>query len=85
MYECILSFCDAMNCGPPSSSGFLQVRILEWVANALLQGIFLTRGSNPQVLLLLHYRLFFTTEPPAKPTFIYTHMQIIAASQSTSI
>ena len=28
----------------------LQARILEWVASALLQGIFLTQGLNPWLL-----------------------------------
>ena len=49
-----LTLCDPMGCSPPSSSvhGILQARILEWVAILLLQGIFLTQGSNPY---LLHY------------------------------
>ena len=50
-----LTLCDPMDSGPPGSSvhGVLQTRILEWVAGALLQGIFLTEGSN---LHLLHCR-----------------------------
>ena len=39
-----------MNCSPPGTSvhGILQARILEWVSShSLLQGIFLTQGSNP--------------------------------------
>ena len=38
-----------MDCNPPDFSvrGILQARILEWVANSLLQGIFLTQGLNP--------------------------------------
>ena len=41
-----------MDCNPPSSSvhGILQARILEWVSHSLLQGIFLTQGSNPGLL-----------------------------------
>ena len=35
--------------------------------HTLLQGIFLTQGSNPCLLRLLHCRRFFTTEPPGKP------------------
>ena len=44
-----------MVCSPPGSSvlGILQTRILEWVAGALLQGIFLTERSNQH---LLHFR-----------------------------
>ena len=30
--------------------GILQARILEWIAILLLQGIFLTQGSNPGLL-----------------------------------
>ena len=33
----------------------------------LLQGIFLTQGSNPCLLHLLHWQTFFTTVPPGKP------------------
>ena len=41
-----------MDCSPPGSSvhGILQARILEWVASALLQGIFPTQGPNPSLL-----------------------------------
>ena len=44
-----------MDCSPPDSSVhcILQTRILEWVANSLLQGIFLTQESN---LCLLHWQ-----------------------------
>ena len=53
-----LTLRDCMDYSPPGSSihGILQVRILEWVANSLLQGIFLTQGSNSQLLNLLHCR-----------------------------
>ena len=37
-------------------SEFFQARILEWVANFLLQGIFPTQESNPHVPHLLHWR-----------------------------
>ena len=39
----------------PLSMGILQRIIPEWVANALLQGIFPTQGSNPCLLRLLHW------------------------------
>jgi len=41
-----------MNCSLPGSSvcGILQARILRWVSHCLLQGIFLTQGSNPGLL-----------------------------------
>ena len=40
--------CDLMDCSPLGSSvhGITQAKILEWVAYFLLQGIFLTQGSN---------------------------------------
>ena len=46
--------CDPMNHSLPGSSvhGILQARILEF----LLQGIFLTQGSNLHLLLLLHWQ-----------------------------
>ena len=39
-----------------SVCGLFQVRILEWVAIFLLQGIFLTEGSKTNLLCLLHCR-----------------------------
>ena len=41
-----------MDCSPPGSSVhmILQARILEWVAIAFSQGIFLTQGLNPRLL-----------------------------------
>ena len=43
------TLCYPMDCShqAPLSKGILQARILEWVASALLQGIFPTQGSNP--------------------------------------
>ena len=45
--------CDPMKSNPPSSSvhGISQARILELDSHALLQGIFLTQGSNSHPLL----------------------------------
>ena len=44
---------DPVDCSPPGSSGhgIFWARTLEWVAIFLLQGIFLTQGSNPHLLL----------------------------------
>ena len=49
-----LTLCDPMDCSPPGSSvhGFLQARILEWVAIPFCRGS-LTQGSN---LCLLHWQ-----------------------------
>ena len=46
------TLCDSMDCSLPGSSvnGILQARTLEWVSQFLLQGIFLTQGSNPALL-----------------------------------
>ena len=42
---------DPIHCIPAGFSvhGILQARILEWVCHFLLQGIFPTQGSNPQI------------------------------------
>ena len=47
-----LAHCEPMDGSPPGSSvhGIFQARILEWVACAFLQGIFLTQGSIPGLL-----------------------------------
>jgi len=47
------SFATPWSVAPASGSvvhGILQARILEWVANFLLQGIFPTQGLNPCLL-----------------------------------
>ena len=49
-----LTLCDTIDCNLLGSSvlGILQARILEWVGcHALLQGIFLTQGSNLHLLM----------------------------------
>ena len=45
-------FCDRMDCSPPGSSvhGILQTRNTGVACHFLLQGIFLTQGSNPGLL-----------------------------------
>ena len=40
---------DPMDCSPPDSLS-MEFSRLEWVAMALLQGIFPTQGSNPGLL-----------------------------------
>ena len=59
-----------MDCRPWDSSvhGIVQVRILEWVACALLQGVFPTGRWNPHVLPLLHWQVgSLPLETPGKP------------------
>ena len=64
-----------MDCGPPGSSvhGILQARILEWVA--MLQWIFLTRGSNLSLLCLLHWQA--GSLPLAPPLVEYLYLVVI--------
>ena len=52
-----------MNYSPPGSSvlRILQARILEWVARALLQGVFPTQGSNQCLFVFCIAGGFFTT------------------------
>ena len=64
-----LTLCKLMNCSPPNSivHGTLQARILEWGSHSLLQGIFLTQGSNP---CLLHCRqILYHLSHQASPCF----------------
>ena len=60
-----LTLCDPMDCGPPGSSvhGILQNTGMD--CHFLLQGIFLTQGSNQG---LLHWQAdSLPSEPPGKP------------------
>ena len=52
------TFCDRRDCSPPGSitHGILWARILQWVAMALLQGIFPTQGLNLHLLGLLDWQ-----------------------------
>ena len=47
-HSVVSDFFDTMDCSSPGSSvhEILQARILEWVVHFLLQGFFLTHGSN---------------------------------------
>ena len=50
---------DPMDCSLPGSSvrGISQARVLDWVTISPFQGIFLTQGSNPSLLCLLHWQV----------------------------
>ena len=52
MHRSCPTLCNPMDSSLPGSSvhGTLQARILQWVAMALLQGIFPTQGFNPHLL-----------------------------------
>ena len=65
------NYCNPMDCSQPGTSvhGISQARILVDCC-FLLQGIFLTQGSN---LGLPHYQQIFLllpSEPPGKPLFL---------------
>ena len=67
------TLCSPMDCSPSGSPvhEVLQARILEWVA--LLQGIFLTQGSNLSLLCLLHWQAgSLPLAPPGKPHITFT-------------
>ena len=52
-----LPLCDPMGCSPPGSSPWDSPGKTTGVGcHALLQGIFLTQGSNPHLLCLLHWQ-----------------------------
>ena len=70
------TLCNHMECSPQDSSvhGILQARILEWVAMPL--GIFLTQGSNPHLLYLLHWQVgSLPLASPEKPNMSNTCYQ----------
>ena len=62
-----LTLCNPWDCSPPGSSfhGISQARILECGSHSLLQQIFLTQGSNPDVLACrqILYRLSHQGSP----------------------
>ena len=62
---------EPMDCSPPVSSvrGIFQARILEWVSISFSRGsIFPTQGSNPPLLVLLHWQAgSLPLAPPGKP------------------
>ena len=71
LLQSCLTLCGPMDCSPPGFSvlGILQARILEWVARALLQEIFLTQGLNPHLLCLLFWQVgSLPLVPPGKCT-----------------
>ena len=69
LQSCLI-LCDTMDCSLPGSSvhEVLQARIIGVGCHALLQGIFLTHGSNLRVLYLLHWQVgSLPLVPPEKP------------------
>ena len=75
-----LTLCDPVDCSPPGSSVMDSPGKNTGVGcHPLLQGLFLTQGSNPYLLGLLLAGGFFTTTPPGKP---WVDTQRCAASSS---
>ena len=74
MQACMLShfsrvqFCTTPWTVAPKVPLILQARILEQIAMPSSRGIFLTQGSNPCLLYLLHWQAgFLPLVPPGKP------------------
>ena len=59
MLSCVPTLLWPHGRSPPGSSvlGIFWARILEWVAISSSRGIFLTQGSNPHLLHLLHWQV----------------------------
>ena len=70
LLQSCLTLCNPMDCGPPGSSvyGDSPDKITGVGCHALLQRIFLTQGSNPPLLCLLHWQAgSLPLAPPGKP------------------
>ena len=71
-----LTLCDPMDCSPPGSSvhGFLQARILKWIAISSYRGSFWPRvePASPVVADGI-----FTTEQPGKPHRMLYHSPVV--------
>ena len=65
------TLCSAMDSSPPGSSAhaIFQARILEWVAISFSRGSFQPRNRTHVSCLAGR---FFTTEPPGKPSYLYS-------------
>ena len=68
--------CNPMGCSPPGSSvhGIFQARILEWITISYSRG-----SSQPrdQTMSPTFVGIFFTTEPPGKPTCSLKSVKIV--------
>ena len=73
------TLCDPMDCSPTGSSvhGILQARVLEWVAIALLQGIFPTQGLNPYLLGLLSWQAGSLPLVPPGKLCVYLNLSLL--------
>ena len=77
------TLCNPMDCSPPGSSvhGTSQARILEWVANFVLQVTFPTLGLNPSVLCLQRWQAdSFPLVPLGKPSLLKCGLDLMTHS-----
>ena len=74
--ELCLILCDSIDYSPLGSPvhGILQTRILEWVAISFSKGIFLTKGSNPD---LLHCRRILYCLSHQEAPFLILHLYLL--------
>ena len=80
MLQSCLTLCNPIDCSLPGSyvHGILQARILEWVAMTF-SCIFLTQGSNPHLLCLLHWQAgSLPLVPPGNPKVLVSHVRLFA-------
>ena len=69
--SCVWLFCDPMDCGWPDSfvHGIFPGKNIGMGCHFLLQGTFLTQGSNVYLLHLLHWQAdSLPAEPPGRPS-----------------
>ena len=88
LFQSHMTLCDPMDCSPPGSSvhGILLARILEWVANAFLQGIFPTQGWNLHLSCLLHWQASsLPLVPPGKPMSITQNSRFTMKTRTKSL
>ena len=69
---CLFSCLVVSSSSHSSVHGISQARILEWVCHLLLQGMFLTQGSNTHLQCFLHCRwiLYLLSHWGSPTTFI---------------
>ena len=82
LLEVKASICHPMDLG---RQALLFMGILPWVGgHALLQGVFLTQGSNPCLLHLLHWQAgSLPLAPPRKP-YIYLYLSNVKVKVAQS-
>ena len=66
-------FCDPMDCSPPGSPahGIFQARNTGVGCHFFPQGTFMTQGSNPHLLWLLHWQVYSLPLSHLRNPYIY--------------